>query len=275
MTQIAEMIKLPKSLAHVWYNRGYYGTVNHNVKAVYQYYLGWFDGNPAHLHPLPTVTTARKYVEYMGGSKAILKRAKKDYSRGHYRWVAQVVNQLVFAQPNNKKAKALLANSYEQLGYQAESGPWRNFYLSAALELRKGVNNKAAAFKTASADFIKAMPLNLFYQFLAIHLNGEKAAGNHIIINWHFPDTEQQYVTDIDNAVLHYNKGQSKQANATIRINRDTLDNIIAGQTSFKQAVEEKTIEVKGNQQEVKTFFSLMDKFKFWFNIVTPQPHAP
>jgi alkyl sulfatase BDS1-like metallo-beta-lactamase superfamily hydrolase len=139
--EIAEMIKLPKELAQHWALRGYYGTMNHNVKATYVKYLGWFDGNPATLHVLPPVEASKKYVEFMGGPEAALKKAKAAYAKGEYRWVAEVVNHVVFADPNNKAAKELQADVLEQMGYQAESGPWRNFYLTGAKELREGLKS--------------------------------------------------------------------------------------------------------------------------------------
>jgi alkyl sulfatase BDS1-like metallo-beta-lactamase superfamily hydrolase len=132
--EIAAKFKLPDSLAHTWANRGYYGSVSHDVKATYVLYLGWFDGNPATLDELPPEEAAKKFVEYMGGADAIMKKAKEDYSQGNYRWVAQVVSKIVFADPQNQDARNLEADALEQLGYQAESGPWRNFYLTGAQE---------------------------------------------------------------------------------------------------------------------------------------------
>ena len=137
--EIAAKFKLPDSLANTWANRGYYGSVSHDVKATYVLYLGWFDGNPATLDELPPEEAAKKFVDYMGGADAILKKAKEDYNQGNYRWVAQVVSKIVFADPGNLEARNLEADALEQLGYQAESGPWRNFYLTGAQELRNGV----------------------------------------------------------------------------------------------------------------------------------------
>ena len=141
--ECAERIRLPSSLAKEWFNRDFYGTVNFNVKAVYQRYLGWFDANPAHLHPLPPQEASRKYVEYMGGAGAVLARAREDLRKGEYRWVAQAVNHVVFAEPENREARELQADVLEQLGYQSESPVWRNFYLSGARELRDGVRKGA------------------------------------------------------------------------------------------------------------------------------------
>ena len=136
--EIAEQMDYPESLRNTFSNRGYYGTLQHNAKAVYTYYFGWYDGNPASLNPLPPVESGKRYVKYMGGAEAILTRAQESFDAGDYRWVAEVLNHLVFAEPENKKAKDLLARAYDQLGYQSESGPWRDVYLTAAFELRHG-----------------------------------------------------------------------------------------------------------------------------------------
>ena len=162
--EIAERFQMPDSLAHVWANRGYYGSVSHNVKATYVLYLGWFDGNPATLHELPPVESSKKYVEFMGGADAVLSKAKESYAKGEYRWVAQVVNHVVFADPDNRAARELQADALEQLGYQAESGPWRNFYLTGAKELREGVK-KLPTPNTASPDTVRAMTLEMFFDY--------------------------------------------------------------------------------------------------------------
>jgi alkyl sulfatase BDS1-like metallo-beta-lactamase superfamily hydrolase len=156
MREIADAFKMPASLANVWANRGYYGSVYHDVAATYVLYLGWFTGNPATLHELPPVEASKAYVEFMGGADAVLQKAKQSFDKGDYRWVAQVVNHVIFADPNNKQARDLQADALEQLGYQAESGPWRNFYLTGAKELRDGVT-KLPTPNTASPDTVRAM----------------------------------------------------------------------------------------------------------------------
>ncbi|MQV61016.1 alkyl/aryl-sulfatase, partial [Sinorhizobium meliloti] len=170
MREIAEAFKLPDSLAKFWANRGYYGSVYHDVAATYVLYLGWFDGNPSTLHELPPAEASKKYVEFMGGADAVLEKARKSYEQGEYRWVAQVANHVVFADPNNQDAKNLTADALEQLGYQAESGPWRNFYLTGAKELRDGVTELPTP-NTASPDTVRAMSLDLFFDYLGVRLN--------------------------------------------------------------------------------------------------------
>ena len=139
MVEIAEQLDFPPELGDRWCNRSYYGSINHNAKAVYNLYLGWFDGNPSTLHPLPPVESSVRYVDYMGGADAVVARAREDVAAGEYRWAAQVLNHVVFADPTHTEARELLADVLEQLGYQTENGVWRNFYLTGAMELRQGV----------------------------------------------------------------------------------------------------------------------------------------
>ena len=172
--EIAEQLKLPASLANEWFSRGYYGTLSHNAKAVYQFYLGWYDANPADLNPLPRAEAARKQVEYMGGAEAVLKRAREDFARGQYRWVASVTSQLVFADPANKEARELGADALGQLGYQSEAATWRNAYLVGAAELRS-VAPSAQGPSTANADLLKGVSIDLAFDFLGVRLNAAKA----------------------------------------------------------------------------------------------------
>lgn len=274
MTEIAEKVQLPKSLSQPWHNRGYYGSVSHDVKGVYQRYLGWFDANPANLNPLPPVEESKKFVEYMGGEAAVLEKAKQDYAKGDYRWAATALNKVVFANPSNQEAKNWLADTYEQLGYQSENATWRNFYLTGALELRKGVS-KGNVPQSDSPDILKAMPLDMLFDFLAIHIDAEKAEAKKIVLNWNFPDIHQQYVTTLNHSVLNYDSGrQEAQADATITINRSILDNILLNNTTFQKAIESGDIKVQGNSESLKTFFGLMDTFNPFFNIVTPRPQG-
>lgn len=197
--EIAAQFKLPPSLATMWANRGYYGSVSHDVKATYVLYLGWFDGNPATLDELPPEDAAKKYVEYMGGADSILQKAKTDYDKGDYRWVAQVVSKVVFADPENKAARNLEADALEQLGYQAESGPWRNFYLTGAQELRNGVKQLPTP-NTASPDTVRAMTPEMFFDYLALHINGEKAANAKAVLNVDFGGDGGKYKLEIGRA---------------------------------------------------------------------------
>ena len=175
-SEIAERLRLPETLAQDWACRGYYGTVSHNSKAVYQRYLSWYDGNPANLNPLPPVEAGRKLMEYLGPLEAVMERARADFGRGEYRWVAQLMSQLVFADAGNEAARALLADAYEQLGYQAESATWRNAYLLAAQELRSGIRpSRPIGF--LRGDMLPALATAVVFDWLAVRLDAEKATG--------------------------------------------------------------------------------------------------
>lgn len=270
MTEIAEQVELPPSLAHYWSNRGYYGSLNHNVKATYVLYLGWFDGNPATLHPLPPQQSSKKYVEFMGGADAVLKKARESFDKGEYRWVAEVVNHVVFAEPDNQAARELQADALEQLGYQAESGPWRNFYLSGAKELRDGVK-KLPTPHSASPDTIRAMDLDLFFDYLAMRLNGPKAADKRITLNFTFTDPNEKYFLEMANGVLNHTADmQQDDADATITLSRETLNAIILGESSLAKAITAGDVKIDGDPKKLEELVGLLDNFEFWFNIVTP-----
>jgi len=270
MTEIAEQVKLPKGIADRFSNRGYYGSLNHNVKATYVLYLGWFIGNPATLWELPPEEEAKRYVDMMGGADAVLKKAREYYDKGDFRWVAEVVNHVVFADPNNQAAKNLQADALEQLGYQAESGPWRNFYLTGAQELRNGVQ-KLPTPDTASPDTVKAMDLDLFFDYLAMRLKGPEVADKHITLNFDFTDLKQKYSLEMVNGVLNHTEGaQAKDADATITLTRDTLNKLMLKQTTLKDAEGSGEIKVQGDAGKLDELMSYMDNFDFWFNIVTP-----
>lgn len=269
-TEIAEMLELPPEIGNVWFNRGYYGSVKHDAKAVYQRYMGWYDANPANLDPLPSEPSAKKSIEYMGGAKEVIKRARKDFEQGEYRWVAQVMNQVVFANPENKEARELCADALEQLGYQAESGPWRSVYLQGAFELRNGVP-KAGGINTASPDTIKAMPPHMVFDYLAVRLNGPKAEGKKIVLNIDFTDLKEQYVLIVENGVLNYSHGkQDKKADATLKLSKATLDEIQLKEATIEDKVKSGDFMISGKKEAFVEFMSLLDTFPFWFNIVTP-----
>jgi linear primary-alkylsulfatase len=269
-TEIAEMIELPKGIAGSFANRGYYGSVNHDVKAIYVFYLGWFDGNPANLHPLPPVETARKTVEYMGGADAVLLRAREDYDRGEYRWVAQAVNNVVFADPDNTEAKELQAAALEQLGYQAESGTWRDFYLSAAKELREGVV-AAAVPDTASPDMVTAMSSEMLLGFLAVRLNGPAAADKDWTFNLRLLEPDETYGLEVGNGVLNFTKDHPFDApTASISCSRSAIDDVLLRRTTFADQITDGAIAVDGDVGAFTEFLGLLDEFEFWFNIVTP-----
>lgn len=269
MREIADGFKLPDSLATFWANRGYYGSVYHDVAATYVLYLGWFDGNPSTLHELPPVEASRKYVEFMGGADAVIEKAKKSYDQGDYRWVAQAMNHVVFADPNNQAAKNLVADALEQLGYQAESGPWRNFYLTGAKELREGVK-KLPTPNTASPDTVRAMSLDLFFDYVGVRLNSEKAGDARITLNFDFGG-DTKYLVQLENGVLNNTADtQSDAADATVTLKREELDSIVLGETTLEKAIADGKVKVTGDSAKLNQLVSMLDKFEFWFNIVTP-----
>jgi alkyl sulfatase BDS1-like metallo-beta-lactamase superfamily hydrolase len=270
MREIAEQLELPESLATFWANRGYYGSLYHDVAATYVLYLGWFDGNPATLHELPPVGASKHYVEFMGGADAVLQKAKESYDKGDYRWVAEVVNHVVFADPGNQAAKNLQADALEQLGYQAESGPWRNFYLTGAQELRNGVAELPTP-NTASPDTVRSMTLDLFFDYLGVRLNAPKAGKAKAKLNFDFGDSGGPYLVELENGVLNHTAGrQAEDADATVTLSRDTLNGIILGETKLDDAIGSGEVKVTGCQAQREEVVSYLDTFEFWFNIVTP-----
>ena len=270
MVEIAEMFQMPKAIDTHFSNRGYYGSVNHNVKATYVLYLGWFIGNPATLNELPPVEASKRYVDMMGGADAVVSKAQGYYDKGEYRWVAQVVNHVVFADPGNQAAKNLQADALEQMGYQAESGPWRNFYLTGAKELRDGVMQLPAP-NTASPDTIRAMSLELFFDYLGMKLNGPKADGKNIVLNFNFTDVKQKYLVEMVHGVLNHTADkQADKADATITLTRNTLNQIVLGQTTTDKAISGGDVKIDGSKAKLDEMLSYLDTFEFWFNIVTP-----
>jgi len=273
-TEIAETIKLPASLEGAWHTRGYYGHIRHNVKAIYQKYLGWYDANPVHLDPLPPVESGRKYVEYMGGAAAILERARADFAKGEFRFVAQAVSHLVFADPDNAAARALLADTFEQLGYAAESATWRNAYLFGAQELRQGMP-KVPPRPPMPRETLAALRTGQLWDVLGVRLNGPKAEGKHIVLNWSFGDTGEKFVLTLENCALTYlESAQAPTADASFMLARATLDEVIAKQTSFPEAVASGKITFTGNAMRLAELMSLMDEFPRMFEIVEPRRTA-
>jgi alkyl sulfatase BDS1-like metallo-beta-lactamase superfamily hydrolase len=273
-TEIAETIKLPASLDGAWHARGYYGHIRHNVKAIYQKYLGWYDANPVNLDPLPPVEVGKKYVEYMGGAEALLARAAKDFSKGEFRFVAQAVSHLVFADPDNQPARALLADTFEQLGYAAESATWRNAYLFGAQELRQGMP-KAPSRPPMPPETLAALRTEQLWDVLGVRLNGPKAERKHIVLNWSFTDTGERFVLTLENCALTYIAGaQAATADAGFTLPRAVLDEVIAKQTTFQDAVGSGKIKFTGNPMRLGELMMLMDEFPRMFEIVEPKRTA-
>ena len=272
--EIAERLTLPKSLSETWHVRGYYGTLSHNSKAVYQRYLGWYDANPANLNPLPPVERGRKYVEYMGGAHAAIARALGDFERGEYRFVAEAMSHVVFADPSNTEARRLGADALEQLGYAAESATWRNAYLLGAFELRQGVPNTVAR-APVSPDVLRAMNVEQIFDLLGVRLNSEKAEGRRIVINWVFPDLGRTFVLNLENCALTYLAGrQSDRADATVTLDRATLDRLILRELPFADAMQSGSVRVDGDATKVGELLGLLDEFTLMFEVIEPKRPA-
>jgi alkyl sulfatase BDS1-like metallo-beta-lactamase superfamily hydrolase len=268
--EISEQIKLPPSLSNFFSNRGYYGTLEHNSKAVYQAYFGWYDGNPANLNPLPPESSAVRYIEYMGGTDNVLAKAKDSFEKGDYRWVAEVLNHLVFAEPHNAEAKALLAKTYDQLGYQSESGVWRNVYLTGAYELRHGAPQKSVDI-AKMLEVLKHTPVSLFFDSMSVRLNGTDSEGKHMVVNIIFTDIHESHVLTLENSVLHHRKTDpDPEANATLKLTHDLFLKMAIGKAGVKDTIFSDDLETSGSRIDLVKFFLLFDKPKGDFNIVTP-----
>ncbi|MFC7476146.1 alkyl/aryl-sulfatase [Dankookia sp. GCM10030260] len=269
--EISERLRLPDSLAQDWACRGYYGTVSHNAKAVYQRYLSWYDGNPANLDPLPPSEAARKLVEYLGPLDAVIARAREDFVRGEYRWVAQLMNQLVFADPDNAAARELCADAHEQLGYQAESATWRNAYLLAAQELRGGTGgSRAVGF--LRPDMLPALSTGVVFDWLGVRLKAEQAAGLRWRIDWHFTDRGEMVAQNLENATLTQRLGSTSAAPDTrVTTTRAAFDRLVAGSAGFEALLAEGAATVAGDATLPARLFALLDVFETIFPVVTPR----
>lgn len=260
--EIAEKIQIPDSLAKEFYNRGYYGSVNHDVKAVYDFYFGaWWDGNPANLYKLPPEEEAKRYVEFMGGEDNILNMAKKYYDNGDYRWVVEVLNHVIFANPNNTKARRLSADAMEQLGYISESAVWRAYLLTGAYELRNDIDNNMKAPQTVSLDMINALSAENMFEYISVALNPDKIKDKNISILLNISD-DDEYLLQIENSVLKYKKYNNENIDYKIDINMSDFKKAI-----FIRNTEDINIS---NKEAFNEFLSYFDTFNYWFNIVTP-----
>lgn len=264
--EIAHKIKLPEKLEKNWYTRQYYGTVAHNARAVYQRYMGWYDANPVNLNKLPVSESAEKYVEYMGDTDEILKKAKKDFEKGEYQWVAEITNVLVFADPENKEARYLCADALEQLAYQAESGTWRNAYLSGAKELRQGTTSDKSLKATGSADLKRSMTPEMMLDYMGILLDSNAAEDLNLVVNLNFTD-ESKYLLTIKSGIVLYQRGVSADhADATLTMPKAGMAAILAKEPGMQK----KLIQIKGDQNVIRKLTEHMVEFDYFFHIIEP-----
>ena len=262
--EISAMLTLPKKLEKVWYTRPYYGTLAHNSKAVYQKYLGWYDANPVNLNPLPPSDTAKKLVEYLGSADAVLRKAQKDFEKGEYQWVAQITKELVYADPSNQKARNLCADALEQLGYQAESGAWRNAYLMGAAELRRGNLSKLARSANGLTATMGEMTIAMLLDYIAIMSDANAAQNDDLTLNLTVTDVNEQfYVTRKNGILLSYPGENHPDAQASVTCKRLQLFALMQGQKAGQ-------IQISGDPTVLKRLLAYASKFEKTFNVIEP-----
>ncbi|MDG2114479.1 MAG: alkyl sulfatase dimerization domain-containing protein, partial [Actinomycetota bacterium] len=264
--EIADRIEFPPSLARLWHLRGYYGTMKHNVRGIYAYYLGWYDGNPANLDELPPREKARRTLQYMGGVDAVMDRARADFAGGEYRWVAHIVDQVMWVDPHHRGARELAAATHDQLGYQAENATWRNAYLGAAQELRDGL--PAPKNARVLRDVMKGMDPLLLLNALSVRLDGSAAAGVDAAIEWRMTDTGEAVHTELSNAVLRHSSGSHPSPGVTVELRRDDLSELALGQVDLAD-LEERGAVVGGDTALLTRVFAMLDEFAAWFPIAS------
>ena len=267
--EIAEEVELPESLAKHWSVRSYYGTISHNVKATYTRYLGWYDGNPANLEPMVPVESAVRYVDFMGGANNVLSKARESFDKGEYRWVAEVVGHVVFADPANQEARELQADAFEQLGYQTESSTWRNAYLMGAQELRHGTPSYPIG-STASTDAVKAMTLPMIFNFFAIKIHGVNAADLEIDLNLDITDVGEKAILRLSNGTLSHSLVDWDEQAPVLVITRDLLNRLVANETTLEEAVEAGELEAGPGLEVFRQIGEHLDEFDLWFPIIEP-----
>lgn len=268
INEVHNVYKQPKSLQNQWAAHSYHGSEEHNSRAVINRYLGYWDANPATLIPLSPRDSAPLYVEMMGGSGNIIAKGKQLYKQGKYREAMEILNKLVYAEPNNTQAKDLLADVYEQIGYQKESPSVRNSFLGAAYELRHGIPSGAAP-KSSGPDMIKAMTTELWLNSLAISMDSKKADGMRFVINLKTPDNGESFVVEMSNSALTNIKGQqAKNPDLTITVNRSDLNGVMGGQTSFDQLAAQGKVTFDGDRGKFEQLKSVMTTFTPDFELV-------
>lgn len=267
--EIAEKIKLPPELDQKLYAHGYYGTLKHNAKAVYQYYMGWFDANPSNLDPLPPKDAAKKYIELAGGEANALKNAQDAYSKAEYRWAAEVLKYVVFNNPANVQAKDLLAKTYRQLGYSAEAATWRNFYLSGAQELQGFTPLKSTSGRLG---LLIHTPTERFLEAMATNLDVENLKNENQCMNLVLTDTQENFSLRIENSVMLFDKYENDRLPTncpTLKLTKLLYLQLITGGADASKVLVSKDSEVKGNPLKIGKFFSLFKKSNNGFPIVT------
>jgi alkyl sulfatase BDS1-like metallo-beta-lactamase superfamily hydrolase len=264
-SEIAEQIELPPALRRAWHAHGYYGSVSHNVKAVYQRYMGWYDGNPARLWQHPPQEAARRYVEFMGGADAVVDKARASAEDGDLRWAAQVLDHVVFAEPGHQAGRALLADVLERLGFGSENGTWRSEYLSGAAELRGG--NFGSPAVAASADVLGQLSPEMFFDAVAVQVNGPEAWNLDLAARWEFPDHGATYRTTLHNGVFSYTRDGRGEVTLTLTVPRPALGALAAGDVGRAQGAG---LALDGDPAVLKQILGVLQPGDPAFNIIEP-----
>lgn len=268
INQIHNVYKLPDSLQQQWSAHSYHGSEEHNSRAVLNRYLGYWDANPATLMPLSPEDSAPLYVEMMGGSSKIVAKGQQLFEQGKYFHAIEILNKLVFAEPQNQAAKDLLANVYEQIGYQKESPSVRNSFLAAAYELRNGMPTGASP-KTTGPDIIRGMSTGLWLDYLGVRLDTSKTADKHFVINLVTPDNGEQYLVELSNSALTNIEGvQSPQADLTLTIDRSELNDVMMGAQSFDDKIKAGKVKVEGERRAIDELMGAMVEFSMEFELL-------
>jgi alkyl sulfatase BDS1-like metallo-beta-lactamase superfamily hydrolase len=268
INQIHNVYQVPKSQQEQWYARGYHGSFEHNSRAVLNRFIGYWDGNPTTLIPLSPEDSASLYVEMMGGAKKIIAKGRELYNQGKYRHAQEILNKLVYAEPQNQEAKDLLADNFEQFGYQQESPSVRNSFLAAALELRSGIPEGASP-KAGGPDLVRAMTTDLFLEFLGIRMDAQKAEGMKFKINFITPDNGEKFVVEMSNAALTNIKGfQADDADLTVTINRSDLETVMMGAAKFDDQIANGKAKLVGNRDVYEQLKSTLVHFALGFEMM-------
>ena len=269
-TEIAEPLELPEEFKANEHTRGFYGDLVHNAKAVYQRYLSWYDGNPANLKKYPPVEAGKRYVELAGGADALLKKAQQSFDDGDYRWVAELLNHLVFADPTNDAARQLQADTFEQLGYQCESATFRNAYLNAAQELRHGPPQLLGG-AGRGRGLLRAMSVEQVFDAVAVRLISENVGGLTEFVNWTFTDINEKWVLGLSNRTLFHSQGRhDPRASVTVTLPRTTLIEVVTQETTFMEQIQAGNISIEGDPAALLNIFGNLDAFTSNFHVVEP-----
>jgi alkyl sulfatase BDS1-like metallo-beta-lactamase superfamily hydrolase len=269
MDDLGNAMFYPKALQEDFSTRGYYSSLSQNLRGVYNYYLGYYDGNPATLNRYAPAEISRRYVKDFGGADAVLAKARKAFDEGDYRWTTELVNHVVMANPQNNVARALQADAFEQLGYQQESAVWRNQYLTAAQELRQGI--KHMRFSTQGPDMLRAMTPEMVFDLLAVRLNHEKVDGLNVGINVNFTDSGDRYALELSNSVLNNTRGRVlKNPNVSLTLSTPAFMKLTIGKVPMPDLIKAGEVKLEGDPKALGTVFANMETPNPMFNIVTP-----